>query len=177
MFSAEERRRFTNRVADSCRTAVRVVCLVCAMSTGALADDGTKALLERALAAETESLAILLDHYRLEEDLLSPDLDRLGVFLTLPSGLATEVEQIQLLVDASRHNPALPPEKNRLPMTLPLFVQRVGPGAHVVRLDLRLTGGRGVISEAVTVDKSASARFVEFRLQGGRSPRLVVIQW
>ncbi|HEY5763995.1 MAG TPA: hypothetical protein VIS73_12370 [Rhodocyclaceae bacterium] len=176
MFSPEERRRFRFQLASSCRSVAGVVLFACA-ANAAVADNGTKALLERALAAETESLAILLDHHRLEEDLLSPDVDRLGVFLTLPPGLAAEVEQVQLLVDASSHNPALALPKSRLPLTVPLFVQRVGPGAHSVRLDLRLAGSRGVISQSVSVDKPAGARFVEFRLQGGRSPQLSVVQW
>lgn len=176
MFSAEERRRFVFQFVRCFRALAGTLLLAC-VSAAAVADSGTKDLLERALAAETESLAVLLDHHRLEEDLLSPDVDRLGVFLSIPPGLAAEVEQVQLLVDASSHTPALGFQKSRLPLTVPLFVQRVGPGAHSVRIDLRLTAGRGLISQSVSVDKSAGARFVEFRLQGGRNPQLAVVQW
>ena len=176
MFSREERRRSTFQLVSRFRSIAGALLLSGAASI-AVADSGTEQLLERALAAETESLAILLDHYRLEEDLLSPDFDRLGVFLTLPPGLAGEVEQLQLLVDASSHNPVLAVPKPDLPLTVPLFVQRVGPGTHSIRLDLRLSGGRGVISQTISVDKSAGARFVEFRLRGGRNPQLAVVQW
>lgn len=192
MFSSEQRRscrarHFAVCPVAACTTAVSVLRavpgLVCAAAlslapiAGALADSGTKALLERALAAETESLAVLLDHHRLEQDLLSPDVDRLGVFLSLPPGRVADIEQVQLLLDASRYGAELGKLPADRPLTVPLVVQRIGQGTHTLQLDLRLSGGRGIVSHTLRVDKGAHARFVEFRLDDARSPRLTAQQW
>lgn len=154
-----------------------VLVLALATAPNVSAESGTKALLERALAAEADSVSILLDHYRLEEELLSPDVDRLSVLLSIPAGRAARIEQVQLLIDASRKSPALGQLPADRPLTVPLFVERVGQGVHTLQLDLRMSGGGGLVSHTLRVEKAGVARFVEFRLEGERNLRLVARQW
>lgn len=182
MFTSEPLRGGRGRLAavSVLPLAVRIAgALLLSLAAGAtaLAESGTKALLERALAAEAESVSILLDHYRLEDELLSPDVDRLTVLLSIPAGRAADIEQVQLLVDASRKSPVLGKLPDDRPLTVPLYLERVGQGAHTLQLDLRLGGGRGIVSQGLRVDKAGAARFVEFRLEGERNPRLVARQW
>jgi hypothetical protein len=137
-------------------------CIALGAALAVHADEATRSLLDRALAAETASVELLLDHYRIEEELLSPGADRLGVLLTLPP--ATVVEAIVLQIDGDRR--ALPPPPaSRRAVTVPLQLRPVASGLRNVRLELRVAGARAPLQHTVSIDKDARARFVEFQLE------------
>lgn len=142
-------------------------------------DSGT--LLERSRAVETGSAALLLEHYRFEESLLSPDNDRLTVFVTMPHGARVlladatltlngkqvlrhyySVDELQLLRD---RNAQL------------LFVTRLPPGEHSIKFDVRAMQGRIVPMKPYTFVKGKNAKFVEFQIAGYEVREVFAVDW
>lgn len=154
-------------------------CLVwlLALPTAAVADPAVEALLDRARAVETKSIGVLLDHFRVEADLLAPDTERLSVFFTEPRGAA--VESVTLALDGKRvaaESFAPPRNGGEQARTRPLLLQGVAPGDYRLSVEVQLAQG-GVLRETLRVVKEQRARFVEIGLDGTPPRRIVAQQW
>lgn len=147
----------------------------------ALHADEATALLERVQVLEAESAGLLLDHYRFEESLLTPDNDRLTVFLSMPHGARVILNDATLLVD---DKPVLKHmfSVNELQAlrdrnALLFYVSRIPPGEHSIRLDVRAMQGRVVPMKTHAFVKGETPKFVEIQIAGYDERQPFAMDW
>jgi hypothetical protein len=146
----------------------------------ARADDAT-ALLERLQVLEAESASLLLDHYRFEESLMTPDNDRLTVFLYMPHGARMILNDATLVLDGK---PVLKHvfSVNELQTlrdrnALLFYVSRLPAGEHTLRLDVRAMQGRLVPMKTHAFVKGETPKFVEIQIAGYDERQPFAMDW
>lgn len=141
----------------------------------------SRALLEQSRAVETDAMEILTEHYRFEEALLSPDNDRLTVFLTLPHGARVIMDSVTLVLDGksvhTHHYTVdqllLLRERN----SQLLFATRIPPGRHSMRLDVKVMQGRVLPMKTFEFFKGNNSKFVELHLAGYDVREVFAVEW
>lgn len=141
---------------------------VVAMSVQA---DDVAALLGRARALELESAAVLLDHYRFEDDLISSPSDRLVVFLGMPHGTPVILQEVVLYLDG-KPVAAHPYSVDDL-MVLRghgaqlFYTTRIPPGIHTIKAGARVLQGRvKVMQQPYKFSKGRKAKFIRVQFAG-----------
>lgn len=155
-------------------------CLLFLLTTFAWADD-SRALLEQSRAVETETTELLTEHYRFEEALLSPDNDRLMVFLTLQHGARVILDSVTLVLDGKSvhthyyavNQLLLLRERN----SQLLFATRIPPGPHNVRLDVKVMQGRVLPMKTFEFFKGNNSKFVELNIAGYEVREIFAVDW
>ena len=159
-----------NHLVAARAAALRVLlALVLAVSTTGYAQDGGD-VLGRVQALEAESLSVLHGHHAFEASLMSPDSDRLTVFLTLPHGARVILNEATLYIDGKKvfnhffSVGELQALRDRA--SLIFFATRVPPGEHSIRLDVSAMQGNILPMKAYPFVKSRSAKFIEIQIAG-----------
>lgn len=146
----------------------------------ARADDAAT-LLERSQVVETESTALLLEHYRFEESLMTPDNDRLTVFVTMPHGARVLLNDATLYLDGKqvlKHFYSV----NELQLLRDrnaqlLFVTRIPPGEHSIKFDVRAMQGRVLPMKPYAFVKGKNAKFIEIQIAGYEVREVFAVDW
>ena len=140
-----------------------------AVSAVGYAQDGGD-VLGRVQALEAESMSVLHGHHAFEASLMSPDSDRLTVFLTLPHGARVILNEATLYIDGKKvfnhffSVAELQALRDRA--SLIFFATRIPPGEHSVRLDVTAMQGNILPMKAYPFVKSRSAKFIEIQIAG-----------
>lgn len=187
---SEGRARSRRGVAlDRCRgsvaaVSVRVLLALCLGMVGmagvAPAQDGSP-VLDRARALEAESLSLLHGHHAFEASLLSPDSDRLTVFLTMPHGARVILNEATLYIDGKKvlnhffSVNELQALRDRA--SLILFATRLAPGQHNVRLDLKTMQGNVAPMKTHGFAKGRAAKFIEIQIAGYDIRQPFAVDW
>lgn len=157
-----------------------LVCGLALWSVCALGSD-VRGVLEQSRSIETETMTLLTEHYRFEEALLAPDSDRLTVFLTMPHGARVILDSVTVVLDGKpvhTHHYAV----NQLLLLRErnsqlLFVTRIPPGQHSLRLDVRAMQGRVLPMKTFDFFKGSNAKFVELNLAGYEVREVFPADW
>lgn len=142
--------------------------LVLAMSAQA---DEVATLLGRARALELESAAVLLDHYRFEDDLVSSPSDRLFVFLGMPHGTPVILQEVVLYLDGQAVA-AHPYSVDDLMLLRGrgaqlLYTTRIPPGSHTISAEARVLQGRvKAMQQPFKFSKGRKAKFIRVNFAG-----------
>lgn len=155
-------------------------CLLFVLATFTWAGD-SHALLEQSRTVETETMELLTEHYRFEEALLSPDNDRLTVFLTLPHGARLILDSVTLVLDGkavhthyySVNQLLLLRERN----SQLLFATRIPPGLHTMRLDVKVMQGKVLPMKIFEFFKGNNSKFIELHIAGYDVREIFAIEW
>lgn len=139
------------------------------LAGGAQAQEGTS-VLDRARAIEAEGLSVLHGHHGFESALLSPDSDRLSVFLTMPHGARVILNDATLYIDDKKvlHHffsvnelQALRDRASNI-----FFATRIAPGQHTIRLDVKTMQGTVVPMKTHAFVKGRAAKYIEIQIAG-----------
>lgn len=150
------------------------------MAGGVLADDAN-AVLDRARALEADGLSLLQGQHDFESSLMSPDSDRLTVFLTMPHGARVILNDATLYIDDKRvlqhvfsvgELQALRDRASKI-----LFATRIAPGQHTIRLDLRAMQGNVVPMKTHAFVKGRGAKYIEIQIAGYDYRQPFAIDW
>lgn len=174
-------------VRSLCASWRAAVALVCALALagisatgGALAQD-SNVVLDRARALEAEGLSLLHGHHAFEASLLSPDSDRLTVFLTMPHGARVILNEASLYIDNKKvlqhvfsvgELQALRDRASKI-----FFATRIPPGQHTIRLDVQAMQGNVVPMKTHTFVKGRAAKFIEIQIAGYDYRQPFAIDW
>jgi hypothetical protein len=163
------------------RLACWAAALLLGLSVAVARADEAATLLERSQTVETESTGLLLEHYRFEEALLSPDNDRLTVFLSMPHGARVIMNDVTLYVDEKKvlHHVFGVQELQLLRdrSSHLFYVSRLPPGSHSLRLEVSTMQGRVLPMKAYSFTKGHNAKFVELQIAGYPVREIDVIDW
>ena len=137
--------------------------------------------MDDALRAEARGNQLLLEHFRIEQALLSPDPDRLTVFLSLPPGPPVVLDEASVHLDGRvvvRHRYSA----NDLARLAdggvqPLYVGSIAPGTHQIRLEVKTRQGKVQALGAHTFAKTQQPGFVEFQIAGEAGRPIRVSSW
>lgn len=167
-----------------CRAVVIAICAILAigfgMAAGAHAQDSNK-VLDRARALEAAGLSLLQSQHAFESSLLSPDSDRLTIFLTMPHGARVILNDATLYIDDKRvlqhvfsvgELQALRDRASKI-----LFATRIPPGQHTIRLDVRAMQGNVVPMKTHTFVKGRGAKYIEIQIAGYDFRQPFAIDW
>lgn len=150
------------------------------MAGGAHAQDGNP-VLDRARLLEADGLSLLHGHHGFEASLMSPDSDRLTVFLTMPHGARVILNDATLYINEKRvlqhvfsvgELQALRDRASKI-----LYATRIAPGQHTVRLELRAMQGNVVPMKAHAFVKGRAAKFIEIQIAGYDYRQPFAIDW
>lgn len=138
-------------------------------------------LLERSRVVEADSMTLLMKHYRLEEELVLPQNDRLMVFLDMPHGGRVILSELTLYLDDkpvvthsySSSELMLLQSRN----TQPLYVTRLPPGPHSMKIETKTMQGKVRPMNPYTFIKGPGAKYVEFQLVGSPAREVFAIEW
>lgn len=156
------------------------VCALFLLTATVWADD-SRALLEQSRAVEAEAIDALTEHYRFEEALLSPDNDRLTIFLTLQHGARVILDSVTLVLDGksvythyySVNQLLLLRERN----SQLLFATRIPPGRHNMRLDVKVMQGNILPMKTFEFFKGNNSKFVELHIAGYDVREIFAVDW
>lgn len=144
------------------------------------AQDGG-AVLDRARALEAEGLSVLQGHHAFESALMSPDSDRLTVFLTMPHGARVILNDATLYIDEKKvqHHYFSVNELQALRdrASLIFFATRVQPGQHSIRLDVKAMQGNLVPMKTHAFVKGRAAKYIEIQIAGYDYRQPFAIDW
>lgn len=151
------------------------------LAMGAQAEDSEN-LLDRARALETGSAALLLDHHLFEEELVSPESDRLVVFFSMPHGARVILTWLNLYLDGKQvlihpfgvdELMLLQGRSSQL-----LFLARIPPGQHTLKAEVHAMQGQvKPMKEAYTFAKGKKAKFLELQFGGYPIREFEVAEW
>ena len=164
------------------RSLARVALLASAVGLGSVGSAQERSSpLDDALRLEARGNRLLLEHYRIEQALLSPDPDRLTVFLSLPPGPPVVLDEAVLHLDGrivARHR-YTPNDLSRLADggVQPLYVGSIPPGAHQIRLELKTRQGKVQPAGVHVFSKTQQPGFVEFQIAGDAGRPVRVASW
>lgn len=165
---------------------VRGLALVALLAAGAGLTSGAGAQerpspMDDALRVEARGNRLLLEHYRIEQALLSPDPDRLTVFLSVPPGPPLVLDEAVVHLDGrviARHR-YTPNDLSRLADggVQPLYVGSITPGSHQIRLEVKTRQGKVQPLGAHAFAKTQRPGFVEFQIAGEAGRPIRVSAW
>jgi hypothetical protein len=154
---------------------------VAILAMGVHAED-SGSLLDRTRALETESAALLYDHHLFEEELVSPESDRMVVFFSMPHGARVILTWLNLYLDG------------KLVLTHPfgvdelmllqgrssqlLFLARIPPGPHSLKAEVQAMQGQvKPMKASYAFVKGKKAKFLELQFGGYPVREFEVVEW
>lgn len=144
-------------------------------------DDALQPLLNRIASAQASAVDTLTQQYRLEQDLLTPESDRIQVFFSLRNAEKLMLSDVELFVDGARvaNHGYTPAERGRLKnrAVQMLYAGRLPQGNHTLRVVAKLESGERIATDTLRFVKANTSRFIEFQLEGEPSRVLTVLQW
>jgi hypothetical protein len=145
-------------------------------SSGAFANSKIEmqGLDEQVQEIKSDVLGIAEELRRLEEKLLFPSNTQVAVFVSMPSGIGFRLDSVKLQIDgkpAARHIYSFK-ELDALKKggVQRLYTGNVATGAHQLQIEVAgqsKTGAQVLSSEAISFDKAAEPKLIEFSLAGG----------
>lgn len=140
-----------------------------------------EALLERSRQLESSALSLLAEQYRFEEGLLSPDNDRLAVFLSVPHGARLIINQVYLKIDGQtvldyRYSATELLNFQRGAAQL-IYAGRIAPGRHTIRLDVKTMQGVVQPMKEYVFTKEDSPKFVSVQIAGYQVREVFAVDW
>lgn len=141
----------------------------------------SEALLERSRQLESSALSLLAEQYRFEEGLLSPDNDRLAVFLSVPHGARLIINQVYLKIDGQtvldyRYSATELLSFQRGAAQL-LYAGRIAPGRHTIRLDVKTMQGVVQPMKEYVFTKEDNPKFVSIQVAGYQVREVFAVDW
>lgn len=141
----------------------------------------SEALLEHSRQLESSALSLLAEQYRFEEGLLSPDNDRLAVFLSVPHGARLIINQVFLKIDGQtvldyRYSATELLNFQRGGAQL-LYAGRVAPGRHTIRLDVKTMQGVVQPMKEYVFTKEDNPKFVSIQIAGYQVREVFAVDW
>lgn len=141
----------------------------------------SEALLERSRQLESAALSLLAEQYRFEEGLLSPDNDRLAVFLSVPHGARLIINQVYLKIDGQtvldyRYSATELLNFQRGGAQL-LYAGRIAPGRHTIRLDVKTMQGVVQPMRDYVFVKEDNPKFVSIQIAGYQVREVFAVDW
>ena len=144
------------------------------------AQDGN-AMLDRVRALEAEGLSLLHGHHAFEASLLSPDSDRLTVFLSLPHGARVILTEATLFLNEKKvlnHVFSLRElEALRDRASLIFYANRIAPGQHTIRLDVKTMQGTVLPMKSHVFVKNPPAKYIEIQIAGYEYRQPFAVDW
>ena len=145
-------------------------------SSGAFANSKIEmqGLDEQVQEIKSDVLGIAEELRRLEEKLLFLSNTQVAVFVSMPSGIGFRLDSVKLQIDgkpAARHIYSFK-ELDALKKggVQRLYTGNVATGAHQLQIEVAgqsKTGAQVLSSEAISFDKAAEPKLIEFSLAGG----------
>ena len=159
------------------RLAAFVVALLSVVSPGANATD----VYGQTQSAETAAISLLAEHFRFEESLLSPDNDRLMVFLSVPHGARVIIDQVVLRIDgkpvatyAYAGTELLSFQRRSAQL---LYAGRLPAGEHKLRIDVKTIQGTVLPMRDFSFTKDDQAKYIELQLAGYNAREVFATDW
>lgn len=151
------------------------------LAMGAQSED-SGSVLDRARALETESASLLLDHHYFEEELVSPESDRMVVFFSMPHGARVILTWLNLYLDGKLVL-AHPYGVDELMLlqgrnSQLLFLARIPPGPHTLLAEVQAMQGQvKPMQQAYKFVKGKKAKFFELQFGGYPIREFEVAEW
>jgi len=126
-------------------------------------------------------MSVLGEHFRFEESLLTPDNDKLLVFLSVPDGASVIITQVTLRIDGkvtltySYSGVELISLQRR--STQLLHVGHLPTGEHAIRLDVKVMQGNVRAMKDYVFVKDDNPKFIDLQLAGYDVREVVANEW
>lgn len=151
------------------------------LASSASADD-VDVLLARSRALETESVGLLLEHFRFEGDLGAQRSDSLVVLLEMPHGSPVILKEVVLYLDGklvARHGYSVDELMQlRAQGTQLLYLTRIPPGLHTLRAEAKVMQGRvNSMAQPFKFSKGKKAKFLSLQFAGAPVREFEVEEW
>lgn len=163
------------------RLSGRRVAAVVLLSLIGLSVSAAESVLQRSRQLETATMSLLAEQYRFEENLLSPDSDRLSIFLSVPHGARVIINQVELKIDGESVLVYTYSASELLSFqqrsTQLLYAGRIVPGRHTLRLDVKTMQGTVRSMKDYTFVKEDQAKFVDLQLVGYQIREVFASDW
>ena len=138
-------------------------------------------MLQRSRQLESATMSLLAEQFRFEENLLSPDSDRVAVFLSMPHGARVIINQVNLKLDGETvltytysASELLSFQQRSAQL---LYVGRIAPGRHVLRLEVKTMQGTVKPMKDYVFVKEDKAKFVDLQLVGYQVREVFANDW
>lgn len=126
-------------------------------------------------------MSLLAEQYRFEENLLSPDSDRLAIFFSVPHGARVIINQVDLKIDGQSvlvytysASELLSFQQRSAQL---LYAGRIAPGPHTLRLDVKTMQGTVRAMKDYSFVKEDQAKFVDLQLVGYQIREVFASDW
>jgi hypothetical protein len=155
--------------------------LLCTVIGISVSTAESETLLERSRQLESAALSVLAEQFRFEEGLLSPDNDRLAVFLSVPHGARLIINQVYLKIDGQtvldyRYSATELLNFQRAGVQL-LYAGRIAPGRHTIRLDVKTMQGLVQPMREYAFIKEDNPKFVSIQIAGYQVREVFAVDW
>lgn len=141
----------------------------------------SEAVLQRSRQLESATMSLLAEQFRFEENLLSPDSDRVAIFLSMPHGARVIINQVNLKLDGESvltytysASELLSFQQRSAQL---LYVGRIAPGRHVLRLEVKTMQGTVKPMKDYVFVKEDKAKFVDLQLVGYQVREVFANDW
>lgn len=161
--------------------ALGVIGLVALLVPPTTAPVHAQSAIENSLRFEAQGVALLIEHYQVEQAMLAPDPDRLTVFLSTPPGSPFSLDEVTLLLDGHplvRHRYTVA-ELSRLAdgAVQPLYVGALSCGEHQLKLEARTRLGKVAPMTVFSFSKQARPSHIEFQISGDGVRQIKAAAW
>jgi hypothetical protein len=159
-----------------------LVAALLALVSAAPHADEVDVLLERARSLETKSTDLLVDHYRFEDELVSPESDRLLIFFSLPHGARVIMTELTIYLDGKQVL-SYPYSVDELMLlqgrsSQLLYLNRIPPGPHTLKAVVKvMQGSVQPMQQPYKFTKGKKAKFIELQLAGYGAREFAVTEW
>lgn len=165
----------------SSKTLWIVTALLCWVLIPPVQADDADTTLAQVRELESETTSLLLEHYLFEEALLTPDNDRLMVFMSIPHGASIILKSATLYLDGkqvfSHRYSSRQLERFLAASSQPLLITRIGPGPHRIKLEVTVISGTVNPMSEYRFSKGKTGKYVHFILAGERERSITVEDW
>jgi len=159
--------------------------LLCLLATFGLIFSGHAAepdlVLKQSRSLESGALSLLGEHFRFEEGLLTPDNDKMMVFLSLPHGARVIIDQVTLRIDgkvAATYSYSGVEMLNFQRRSVHLLhIGRIATGEHTLRLDVKVIQGNVRAMKDFVFFKSDNPKFIDLQLAGYDVREVFATDW
>ena len=150
------------------------------VAAGALFGE-SETLLERTRKLEALALSLLSEHYRFEEGLLSPDNDRIVIFLSMPHGARVIMDQSFLKIDGTTvvnygyaAGELLSFQQGGIQL---IYAGRIKPGRHTLRFEVKTVQGVVRPMKEYVFVKEDNPKFVHVQIAGYPIREVFAVDW
>ena len=169
------------RVVPLCFALVFALSTAPAFAQSETEPDTVSRFIQRLNAEQGATQQLLADLYRLEQDTLAPESDRVHIFFSTRNVDTTGMASIEMSLNNMRvvNHSFSAAERHRLlrRAVQPIYLSRMAPGTYLLNLVVTLESGVKVKTDSIRLVKTARSKFMDFQLEETPERQITVLQW